>query len=365
MQKRKLFIICAILIIIPLIGLSAQCAANTEDKIDVSEDEKGLDETPTGNDDKDTASSEDEAIIEDETDEADSEEEADAEAPTISLAVYEGPTLSGTICYSRVEATVTGSPSPTISFSKDDSLGSFGNKKAQVNINNPGDTYNLTATATNSEGSATDSITLSWGCEEPEPEPEPGPDIHEEDDVSSGMTSEDIISIGPMFDLSGIVYEGGSFLYSNHLLLRSKVIVGDEASKNLQIKAYISFDIKELHGKTVQDAEIRVVQTKREDSHPESYAKTVDYKAFNYGSSLDAGDFKIGGTMLERIPISSTSYTISGDTLKSELQMVIDDKGRDYFQLKLGLDGKTNNNGLQDDVVIDLRNVSLNIRYSD
>ena len=359
MQKRKLFIICAILIIIPLIGLSAQCAANTEDKIDVSEDEKGLDETPTGNDDKDTASSEDEAIIEDETDEADSEEEADVEAPTISLAIYSGPTLEGSICYYRIEATVTGSPS--VSFSKDDSAGAFGSKKAQVNLNNSSDTYTLTATATNSEGSATDSIDLSWGCEAPEP----GPDIHEEDDVSSGMTSEDIISIGPVFDLSGIVYEGGSFLYSNHLLLRSKVIVGDEASKNLQIKAYISFDIKELHGKTVQDAEIRVVQTKREDSHPESYAKTVDYKAFNYGSSLDAGDFKIGGTMLERIPISSTSYTISGDTLKSELQMVIDDKGRDYFQLKLGLDGKTNNNGFQDDVVIDLRNVSLNIRYSD
>ena len=49
MQKRKFFTIFAILIIIPLIGLSAQCGANTEDKKDVSQDEKGLDEAPTGN----------------------------------------------------------------------------------------------------------------------------------------------------------------------------------------------------------------------------------------------------------------------------------------------------------------------------
>ncbi len=95
--------------------------------------------------------------------------DADKEAPTISLAVYEGPTLDGSICYYRIQATVTGSP--TVSFSKDDSSGAWGSKKVQININNPGDTYTLTATASNSEGSATDSIVLSWGCAIPAPDP--------------------------------------------------------------------------------------------------------------------------------------------------------------------------------------------------
>ncbi len=386
MQKRKFFTICAILIIIPLIGLSAQCAADTEDKKDVVEDEKGLDESPADNDDKDTAGSDDElddadsgeeadeADSEGETGEANSEDGADeadtegddtyleTEAPTISLGVYDGPIYSGAdeVCYYRIEASVTGIPDPIVSFSKDDSGGAWGAKKVQINLNDPSDTYTLIATATNSEGSATDSITLDWGCEAPEP----GPDIPEEDDVSSGMTSEDIISIAPYLQLSGIIFENGTFFYNLSTMIGPYINVGDEATNNWQIKAYISFDIKELHGKTVQDAEISIVKLP-DVGHPESFASTVDYKAFDFGDSLDPGDFAIGGTMLERIPISSTSYTISGDTLKSELQMVIDDTGRDHFQLKLGLNGKTNNDGKNDRIRIDLRDVSLHIRYSD
>lgn len=88
--------------------------------------------------------------------------DAAKEAPTISLAIYEGPTFEGNMCYYRVEATVTGSPNPAVSFSKDDGGGAWGSNKVQINLNYPGDTYTLEATATNSEGSAADSITLSW-----------------------------------------------------------------------------------------------------------------------------------------------------------------------------------------------------------
>ena len=84
------------------------------------------------------------------------------EAPTISLAIYESPIIKENICYYRVEATVTGSPNPAVSFSKDDGGGAWGSNKVQINLNYPGDTYTLEATATNSEGSAKDSITLSW-----------------------------------------------------------------------------------------------------------------------------------------------------------------------------------------------------------
>jgi len=87
-------------------------------------------------------------------------------APTISLEIYVGPEYSSAdnVCYYRVKANVTGNPTPTIAFNKDDSLGAWGNNKAQVNLNSPSDTFELEATATNSQGTATDSITLSWGC---------------------------------------------------------------------------------------------------------------------------------------------------------------------------------------------------------
>jgi hypothetical protein len=288
----------------------------------------------------------------------------ETQTPTISLEVYEGPVYSvhDDICYWKIRANVTGTPYPRIEFNRDDSVGAWGLNRVQVNLYSPDETFILTATATNSEGSATDSITLDWGCEVPETEPDI--DSSGEDTRDTSRPSEDTVSIPPDFYLSGIVYESGSFIYSTHTLLGLKVIVGD-AGNNDQIKAYISFNIDELHGKNVEAAEISIVQTKRADSHPEKFAKTVDYKAFNYGSSLDSGDFAVGGVLLERVPVLTTSYTVSGTSLESELQSVLDDYGREYFQIKIGLNVKTNNDELQDDIVIDLRDVSLHVRYSD
>ncbi|MBA7588568.1 hypothetical protein ES708_30628 [subsurface metagenome] len=101
-------------------------------------------------------------------------QEEPKEAPTIELQIYEGPVYSqaDNVCYYRVKAIVTGAPTPDVEFSRDDSGGAWGENKAQVNLNDPSDTYTLTATATNSEGADTDSINLSWGCPIPNNPPE-------------------------------------------------------------------------------------------------------------------------------------------------------------------------------------------------
>ena len=89
-------------------------------------------------------------------------------APTIRLEIIEGPTFSqlgDNTCYYRVKAHVTGDPSPAISFNKDDSLGSLGANISQVNLHSAGESFTLEATATNSQGAASDSIALSYTCQ--------------------------------------------------------------------------------------------------------------------------------------------------------------------------------------------------------
>ncbi len=89
-------------------------------------------------------------------------EDTSKNLPTLKLIVYEGPVIvDSDMCYYRVEAKVTGNPYPAIKFSKDDSNGTWGNNKAQINLKN-GESYNLTATAVNSAGKVTKLIVLTW-----------------------------------------------------------------------------------------------------------------------------------------------------------------------------------------------------------
>lgn len=97
----------------------------------------------------------------------DKENQEENTMPTIDLVIVEGPTFSEAdqVCYYRVKAKVEGHPEPDISFSRDDSNGAWGQDTVQINLKE-NNSYTLTATASNSEGSSTDSITLPWGCQE-------------------------------------------------------------------------------------------------------------------------------------------------------------------------------------------------------
>jgi hypothetical protein len=87
-------------------------------------------------------------------------------APTIELKIYDGPEYVTGFCVYRVEAVVTGYPEPEVSFSKDDSNGSYGRYKVQINLRNPEEPYLLEAKAKNSIGEATSQLLIEWGCEE-------------------------------------------------------------------------------------------------------------------------------------------------------------------------------------------------------
>ncbi len=167
--KNKISIIFTLLTCICIFSIAAiadQCgymAVPIEEKIDVEETE----EVP-GEEEEISEETSAEEITEEETVEEEiTEQEEQNEAPTIELEIYEGPVYSQSdnVCFYRVKANVTGDPSPEVKFSKDDSNGIWGEFKTQVNLYNPVDTYNLIATATNSEGTATSAITLIWECD--------------------------------------------------------------------------------------------------------------------------------------------------------------------------------------------------------
>ncbi|MDD5658968.1 MAG: PKD domain-containing protein [Actinomycetota bacterium] len=180
MKKNKLYFILAFSLIILIFGVAATCnfcgagldtgnSSSTLAEGATASSGQGVDQSSSsavssGESDTNTQSSSSSATQSQGTSNTSGSGKS---APTISLNIYEGPTYSAAdnVCYYRIEAVVTGNPSPSISFSRDDSNKAWGTKKAQINLQT-GESYTLTATATNSEGSATATINLTYGCSE-------------------------------------------------------------------------------------------------------------------------------------------------------------------------------------------------------
>jgi len=131
-----------------------------------NEDLKTQDQQNSGDSAEETTSKENKNSQSEETKETASSEDNTPARPTIKLKISEGPSysVSDDSCYYKVKAVVTGKPAPSIQFSKDDSGGLLGSGMAQINLKRNMRTYTLTATASNSQGTVMDSITLNWGC---------------------------------------------------------------------------------------------------------------------------------------------------------------------------------------------------------
>jgi len=188
-------------------------------------------------------------------------EPAVKEAPTISLAIYEGPTPVGSdTCYYRVLATVTGKPAPTISFSKDDSGGAWGKDRVQVNISKSSPSYTLTATVKNSVGEATDSIVLNWGC---------GP-----------LTVEKTIVLNP--SISGTVGPAGG-------VTTDWLAIGDSIV-NTDWRGRFAFDVSPLAGKEIVNAKLKLANPDY-GSDPCNFKGDIVIFYNDFLPGLDAGDY--------------------------------------------------------------------------
>jgi len=154
MGKTKLFFLLAVLTLILVFSVAVVCGqcgqqVSDEDKIDVERTEPGNNGEPLPFEPEQPG-----------------QPEGGDQAPTVNLTVVMGPNLSeaDNVCFYRVQAETTGLPEPKIEWSKDDSKGAWGKDTAQVNLTE-GQSYTLTCTVTNTEGTAQASITLEWGCD--------------------------------------------------------------------------------------------------------------------------------------------------------------------------------------------------------
>jgi hypothetical protein len=224
-------------------------------------------------------------------------------APTIKLSIYEGPTYSsaGDLCYYRIQATVTGTPTPKITFSKDDSNGAWGKNKVQINLSRTSPDYTLTATAKNSAGTATDSIKLSWGC-----------GILQKTMV---FYPSDLTNI----DSTGIIDNG-------------TVHFGDNAADK-DVRGFFAFDISPLKGKNLISASLKLIDP--------NVSANIDFKGniqIWYVDFLAGG---ITGSDYMNIPYSGPqSFKWNVDPLQFStdfLSNIISDRAEAQRKLEFGI----------------------------
>ena len=316
---------------------------------------------------------------------------------------------------------MTGTPTPGVEFSKDDSGGAWGSKKVQINLNDPSDTYTLTATATNSEGTDTDSINLSWGC----PITNNPPEISEitlmgnhyiglEYTISAAATDIDGDSItyhwsvngGSLTDpninpvkwtmpdtagsytitvavddgnggqdektetvevlaMPGVnlpqIPGGGYILKESFATVVSSCAVGD-ASNNKPYRGFLSFDISSLAGKEVISAEMKFNHYFIYND-PYSLIEKIWVESVYWGTDdIKLGDYGIPSYLLGEYDIPT--FTCSGQALVDELNHAITD-GHDRFQIMLRHKGfATDNDGNADAIMYGgLYPVEFNVSY--
>ena len=363
---------------------------------------------------------------------ADGDQDISETMPTIELVIDEGPLYSKAddICYYRVRAIVTGEPSPEVSFSKDDSQGSLGSNKAQINLKRDSKSYVLTAIASNKEGEAMDTLTLIWNC-------------NRSPDIKGISLSNDTLYVGKQYEISVDVSDldgdelsyvwsvaGGSIVdntakpakwntpgtpgdykisvtvsdgkgntsetsiaayvgevtipedggegqtQSSSLNLPRKeaeggyiefggvtsnggnIYAGDSAN-NKPCSGFISFDISNLGGKTVESASL-TLSGSSVLGDPLSFYYMLNINVLDWGArAITQDDFKIDGIFVSSY--DSPNITCNVSKLKEELQKAIN-AGKSRFQIRIHFSGpKTDNDGQEDGWRYSQSNINLNV----
>ena len=321
MRKNKLYLILAIITAVFLFATAAICnQCSSGEELTLEEETPHEEELPLEEELPEEEPPPAEAPLPEEEPPEEEPAEEELSAPTINLEIYEGPLYSEAdeVCYYRVEAIVTGNPTPSVKFSKDDSFGTWGKRKCQINLESPSETYTLTATASSSEGEDSDSIEITWGCEE---EPADGDVILEgpglELELTPGLP---FISLNPSHVGYAIKDDGVN---------NSELIIGDSIN-NQDVRGFFSFDVTPLAGKTIDSAKLVLKLPEGVGGFGRlgdpSFKGSIELIIRNYPIPLTPGDYYLPGILIIRKyfsnpedPLEYSSLSLKNDIdLKSE-----------------------------------------------
>jgi hypothetical protein len=347
MKRKILFTIITVLVITILFSVAALCnqcsitAPAAETKNGVESETSGSKETNKDSGSvqadetkQDTAATKkDEETAAKETAAKETTVPTVAESPTITLKIYEGPTSStGDVCYYRVEASVTGSPAPQVTFSKDDSGGAWGSKKVQINLTKTNPNYTLTAKAKNSTGEANASIDLSWGC---------GPLVEEKTVVLNPTI---IGTVGP----SG--FADTTFLG-----------IGDSVF-NTDWRGRFAFDVSSLAGKDIKSAELGLYQPALTDPKCDFKGNIVIF--FNdFLPGLTASDYYSTGTEGQLFTWDENPLKFSTDFLRDKVKERADSGVELQFGIGYELPLATNSNNFAEGRIYYTNKIILTVVY--
>jgi len=193
--------------------------------------------------------------------------------------------------------------------------------------------------------------------------------------INLAMTPESSEHAGETADLSGVfsvaqtyrspaISDHSGYVNSAGDVRTGTIIVGDDDS-NRQYKGYLTFSLAGIAGippDNINSAQI-IFNAINKSGAPQTIGEFVDFKIFNYGSTLDSGDFAVGGN---RFMMIGTGFFTGGSTAEGSLVhelRSIQASGGTTLQVKIGLDATTNNNNVWDMFQFNPGNVELVIDY--
>jgi len=320
-------------------------------------------------------------------------------APTIKLEIYEGPTYSASddTCYYSIEAIVTGTPGPEIEFGEDDNVKSLGNNRVRVGVEE-GSSFILTATATNTAGLASASITLigefideeaeegeeisGEAAEESEEEAadeeeageiaddeeeiadeeeEDGEAVEDEEAEGEGELKTDILTC--IEDESGTVTNIPGDTWSGVRAGSGPIYIGDNPGGNTCM-GYMSFDTSQLIGSTIISANLYTVSY---DIFPvdgdNSFFEVLYLQSVYYGPRpLIPTDNNLPFERLASFPTTISNINYSGDNLATSIQKSLDE-GKTRYQVRLVWAMTTDGDEESDGIAYWPRGSFLSINY--
>jgi len=152
--------------------------------------------------------------------------------------------------------------------------------------------------------------------------------------------------------------EGGYIEYGGVTSNGGNIYAGD-SSNNKPCSGFISFDISELKGSTVQSASLTFSNASVQGS-PLSFLKMLNINILEWGARpITQNDFKLDGIFVASYDTPNITCNVS--KLKEELQKAVN-AGNSRFQIRIHFSGPyTDNDGQDDGWKYSQNNVNLNV----